>query len=147
MAAYTYSSITTLVTPGGTLTFNATSGDTYLIAPARCSGLGMPKVRAPVDLAGQTDGSILHDFFLEGRHLLLAGDLVIRSASTEATWVTARDTLANSMVTALTSILRATGTLNFSGGTAITVKCELGSEFPGDWHKAFVFGLASSSSA
>ncbi len=143
MPGYTYRNITTLVTPAGTLTFNAASGDRYLIDPARSSGLGMPKVRSPIDNKGQTDGYLLHDFFLEGRHLLLAGDMAIDSATTEAGVVTARDALASDMETKLTSILRATGTLNFSAGSALTVKCELGVDFSGVWLKSFVFGLVS----
>lgn len=139
----TYSDITTLVTPGGTLTFNAASGDTYFIAPGSSTGLGMRKVRAPIDNKGQTDGYILHDFFLEGRHLLIAGEMLIRSSSTEAGVVAARNTLADAMVTALASIIRATGTLNFGAGGPYTVKCDMAADFPGTFQKGFVFGLVS----
>jgi len=145
--ALAYSDITTLVTPAGTLTFNAATGDTYWVDPKRSSGLGMGEIRNPTDDKGQTDGSILHDFFERGQQLLLAGDLRVRSAVTESGYVSARDVLSGSMVTKLRSILRATGTLNFGSGATVICKCNLKADFPAleGVAKGFVFGLVSAS--
>lgn len=142
--ALRWSDITTLVTPAGTLTFNEATGDTYYVDPKRSSGLGMGEIRAPIDDKGQTDGFILHDFFEKGAMLLIGGLILAR---TDTTGVTGADTLISEMVTRLRSILRATGTLNFGSGAALTVKCNVKPDFPsgvGD-EKGFVFGLVSAS--
>ncbi|MGQ0669746.1 MAG: hypothetical protein ACT4PO_08765 [Actinomycetota bacterium] len=143
--AISYNGITTLVTPGGTATFNASTGDTYWIVPARSSGLGSGEVDAEIDPKGQADGNILHDFFERVPHLVLAGDLRIRSASTESGIVAARDSLASGLLTKLRTILRATGTLNFSNGAAMTIKWERICDFPPleGIQKGFVFGLVA----
>jgi hypothetical protein len=136
--------MTTLVTPGGTLTHNAASGDTYFIDPKRSVGLGMGEIRDPMDDKAQTDGFILHDFFEKGAMLVPAGVVLARS---DTTGVTGADTLMAAMVTALRSILRATGTLNFGSGAALTVKCHMRADFPsleGDL-KGFIYGLVSAS--
>jgi hypothetical protein len=141
--AYHYSDITTLVCSGGTLTFNELTGDTYAIDPARSSGLDMPRVRAPIDNKGQTDGYILHDFFKEGRHVVLGGVLVVRSSGTEAGYLSARDALLDDLVAKLSTALTATAALNFGTGSPLTVKCDVGAEFSGAVQKSFVFGLVS----
>ena len=143
MARYGYSDIGTLVTPAGTITFNAVAGlGAFYIDPQRSSGLGMPKIRAPIDNRGQTDGYLLHDFFLEGRHLLLAGTVVPTSGLAAD-----RDAMCEDMEQALTSILRANGTLNIGGGVSFTVKCDIAADFPAVQGvlKGFVFGLATAS--
>ena len=141
MGRYAYSDITTLVTSAGTVTFNTVSGlGAFYIDAKRSSGLGMPRVRSPIDNKGQTDGYLLHDFFLEGKHLLLAGT-VVPTSNTDAD----RDTMCAALESALTSIIRATGTLNIGGGGSLTVKCDIGADFPAvDANvKGFVFGLVS----
>lgn len=139
-----WSDLTTLVTPAGTITHNAAAGDTFFVDPKRSSGLGMGEIRAPVDDRGQTDGFILHDFFEKGAMLLIGGTVLAR---TDTTGVTGRDALMADMVTKLRSILRATGTLNFGSGAALTVKCNLKPDFPTTEgiQKAFVYGLVSAS--
>lgn len=134
-----YSDITTLVTSGGTITFNASTGNTYLIDPARCSGIiGTGEIRNPVDNKGQTDGFILHDFFEKGARGVLAGVLV-------ADTVANRNSMQDTLKTALRSIKTTTGTLNFSGGQSLAVQFELGCDFPvfGGNVKLFQFGLVS----
>jgi len=133
-----FSDITTLVTSGGTITFNAASGNTYLIDPSRCSGLGMGRVRAPIDDKGQTSGYLLHDFFEEGTHMLIAGVLVVDTTAN-------RNTQMDNLKAALRSILTTTGTLNFGAGGSLAVQCDIGADFP-VWSanvKGFVFGLVS----
>jgi hypothetical protein len=144
---YTYDYIDTLVTPGGTLSLNDAIGDTYRLAPKRCSGLGMAKVRTAIYPKGQTHGFILGTFFLEGLNLLLAGDITIRSVSTEQAVRDAREAMCVAAVAACSSILDTTGTLNFVGGTSLAVKCNLAFEPQGDFFKSFVFGLVSASSS
>lgn len=133
-----FSDITTLVTSGGTITFNAASGNTYLIDPERCSGLGMGRVRAPIDNKGQTSGYILHDFFEEGTHMLIGGVIVADSVAN-------RNTMMDNLKTALRSILTTTGTLSFGAGGSLAVQCDIGVDFP-VWSvsvKGFTFGLVS----
>lgn len=147
MASFSYNQITTLTTPGGTITFNAASGDTLLIDPAACSGLGVSSIRAPIFNKGQTDGYNILPFFEEGQHLVLAGIIRIESASTESGIVTARNTILTSTRSALKTILRADGTLNFSTGDTVTVRCEQLVGASGAWLKNFVLGLVSASAA
>ena len=142
--ALRWNDMTTLVTPVGTLTFNEATGDTYFVDPKRSVGLGMGEIRNPTDDKGQTDGFILHDFFERGALLLPAGIILAR---TDTTGVTAADALMSDMTAKLRSILRATGTLSFGSGAALTVKCNVRAEYPtleGDL-KGFVFGLVSAS--
>jgi hypothetical protein len=135
-----YSDITTLVCPGGTVTFNAASGNTYWIDPARCTGLiGTGEIRNPVDDKGQTSGFILHTFFEKGGRGVLAGVIL-------ADTVANRNSMQDSLKAALRSTLPfgVTGTLNFTSGS-LAVKLELACEFPawsGDT-KLFQFGLVS----
>lgn len=131
-----YSDITTLVTGGGTITFNAASGNTYLLDPARCSGLDGVRLRKPFDPRGQTDGFIVHQGFEEGLHLVLAGVLV-------ADTIANRNTMIADLKTALRSIKATSGTLNFGAGGSISVQWEVGLDFP-VWNgfvKGFTFGL------
>jgi hypothetical protein len=129
--------ITSLVTPGGTITFNALTGNAYEIDPDKSSGLGMGQIRAPIDNKGQTSGYLIHEFFEEGTHLLLAG--VIRADT-----VANRNTMMDNLKTALRSILAADGTLNGIGG-GLTVRCDIGADFPhiSTQVKGFVFGLVT----
>ncbi len=142
--AIRWSDMTTLVTPAGTLTFNAATGDTYWVDPKRSVGLGMGEIRNPIDDKAQTDGFLLHDFFEKGALLLPAGTILAR---TDTTGITGADALMSGMTTKLRSILRATGTLNFGSGAAFVVKCHMRADYPtieGDL-KGFVFGLVSAS--
>ncbi|SRR5581483_9294347 len=151
MASFSYSEIDTIVTPAGTISLNDDTGDTLFVDPKRSTGLGTSKVRAPIDHKPQTDGYLLHDFFEEGQHLVLAGDVVIRSAVTDPGMVAARDALLTDTRLKLKSILRADGTLTFRGGGTLTVRCDLlpepTSSDRGPAQKSFVFGLVSADPA
>lgn len=147
MAVYSYGLIDTLVTGGGTLSFNDATGDSWIVAPERCSGLGLPKVRAGIYNRGQTDGYLFPgEFMLEGRRLLIAGTIRIESASTEAAVLAAREAMCATADAACRSILATEGTLNFVGGSSLAVRAEL-FEPVGAWLKSFVLGLVSTSSA
>lgn len=131
-----YADITTLVTGGGTITFNAATGNTYLVNPGASTGLDGVKLRKPFDNKGQTDGFLVHDGYEEGLHLVIAGVLIADSVAN-------RNTMISNLKTALRSIASTTGTLNFGAGGSISVEWELGVEFP-IWSggvKGFTFGL------
>jgi hypothetical protein len=118
---FSYSKITTLVLPGGTITFAEGGGADVLVnEPMGCRGLGSFEARAPVDPRGQIDGYILHPFFLPGANILLKGLFHITSSGTEAGYLSARDTLMDSTYDKLVSgAAVSTGTLNFSGGGSV----------------------------
>ena len=121
MADFAYSKVTTLVTPSGTITFHQTGSDTLVLDPASCRGLGDFEARAPIDPRGQTDGYILHPFYLPGANILLVGLFDIVSSSTEAGYVTARDALMSGTYLKLKSAAAtSTSTLNFTGGGSIS---------------------------
>jgi hypothetical protein len=128
----------TLTTPGGTLTFNPSSGDGYYVS--NITGLDQAPIRAPIDDKPQTDGGIVHDFFKGPRHITIEGLVVASSAS-------ARNTSTDSLVTALDSILRADGTWTWtpSGQSlkTLTVRCDVPVSFPGAFLKRFIFGLVA----
>ncbi len=142
MAESSYTKITTLVTPAGTITFHGAGADTLRLAAGACRGLGAFEARAPVDPAGQTDGYILHRFYLPGAQLLLVGVYDIVSASTEAGYVTARDALMDSTYTKLKSAAAAsTSTLNFTGGASIAGLKVRRYEPSGEFQKGFTIDL------
>jgi hypothetical protein len=146
MAEFSYSKITTLVTPGGTITFNATGADTLLLDPEGCRGLGDFDARAPVDPRGQTDGFLLHPFFLPGAVLLLIGLFHIVSSGTEAGYIAARDSLMDGTYSKLKSAAASTtSTLNFTGGATIAgLKCRR-SAMSGGFQKGFAIDLVGTS--
>lgn len=117
-----YSNITTLTTPGGAITFTAAGGaDRLFNDPAQCRGLGSFEARAPISPKGQTDGAILHPFFLPGAVIVLKGVFHITSASSEAGYITARDTvLEDTYDKARSAAAVSTSTLAFSGGYTIS---------------------------
>ena len=137
-----YSTTFTLTTPGGVVTFNAGSGDEYLLDPAQCQGLDGATLRTPIDDKPQTDGGIVFPFYKTARHIILAGTLVNRTGT-----IAARNTMENTINTALNSILAADGTLGWtpSGGAAktLTVRHEIPFTTQGYWLKTFVLGLVS----
>lgn len=143
-AALRWEDLQTLVTPVGTLAFNAAMGDTYFVDPGRSTPLGAGEAEGAVDPKGQTDGSWVHDFYENGALLVVAGRI---HARTDTTGTTGADALMTDMMAKCRSILRANGTLNFGSGAAIVGHCNLLPTFPaiqGD-HKGFVFGLVSES--
>lgn len=142
MAEFSYTKITSLVTPGGTITFNAAAADTLYLDPANCRGLGDFDARAPVDPRGQTSGYLLHPFFLPGAELLLGGFFEIVSSGTEAGYVTARDALMDSTYSKLKlAAATSTSTLNFTGGASISGLKVRRSAFHGRFQKGFTIDL------
>ncbi len=143
---YSYGLIDTLVSSGGTISFNDATGDTWALDPARCSGLAMRKVRSSIYNRAQIDGYYFGNFYLEGRHLLLAGTILVDD-TTEAAALATRESMIASAIAVLEPIATgstgSTGTLNFVGGSTLTVKCDVALDPTGAWLKSFVFGLVS----
>jgi len=138
----------TLTTPGGTILFNNGATDEYYLGDVQ--GLDGAPIRAPIDNRPQTDGGLVHDFFLGPRHITLDGILFIRSSRVQNTILTQRNVLEAALQAALDSILRADGTLAWTpyGGSAgsLTVRNDVPLEFryiDNYQNKAFSFGLVA----
>jgi len=142
---YSYGLIDTLVSGGGTISFNDPTGDSWLVDPSRSTGLEMRKVRTSIYNRAQTNGYYYGAFRLEGRHLLLGGTIRVESASTEAAVLAVREAMIAAAIAVLEPIAQGTttGTLNFVGGSSLTVKCDVGLVPSGAWLKQFVLGLVS----
>ena len=142
MAEFSYTKITTLVTPGGTITFHQAAADTLVLSAADCRGLGDFDARAPVDPRGQTSGYLLHPFFLPGATLLLVGIFDIVSSATEAGYLTARGSLMDATYSKLKSAAAtSTSTLNFTGGASISGLKVRRTAMTGAFQKGFVIDL------
>lgn len=144
---YAYGLVDTVVSSGGTMSFNDATGDTWWIDPERSSGLAMRKVRASTYDKAQTDGYYFGNFYLEGRHMLFGGDAVVRSQSLEENVLTAREAMIAAAIAVLEPMASGagSGTLNFIGGSSLTVRCDLALDPSGAWLKKFVMGLVSGS--
>lgn len=139
-----YSAPATLTTPGPDLTFNAPTGDTYILDAGECTGLDGGPIRRTIEDAPMTDGALVFPSRKAGRPIFLVGWLRVRSAITEAGVVAARSVLENNMRLALEAIENADGTYAWvpSGGSrSLTVQCDIPAVFPGGFVKRFQFGL------
>ncbi len=120
MAEFSYSKISSLVTPGGTITFHAAAADTLHLIPSRCRGLGAFEARGQMDPRGQSDGDLIGTFTLPGARITLGGFFKIVSAVTESGYATARDALMDTTYSrAKSAAAAASSTLNFTGGSNI----------------------------
>ena len=130
----------------GSITFNAGSGDEYLLDPASCAGLDMAPIRAPVDDKPQADGGLLFPFLLGPRRVTLGGWLVNRTGTAAS-----RQTMEDNLISALTAIIASDGTFTItpvgSGAKSLTVRCEIPVLFAGPFQKTFVFGLIAANPA
>jgi hypothetical protein len=143
-------STVTLTTPGPSLTFNSTTGDTYALDADQETGLDGAPIRGPVDVSPQTDGGIVFPTFLGPRFVTLQGWFVIRSADPyrEVTaYAAALETLEQNLLDALDAIRDIDGTLAWSPAHSLTVR-HTGdgnqARFRGKWPaKQFVFGLVA----
>jgi hypothetical protein len=138
----------TLTTPGGTVLFNDDAVDEYYLS--NIAGLDGAPIRAPVDNAPQTDGGLVHDFFLGPRHVTMEGILFIRSSRVGDEIRDQRNVMEQTLREALESALRADATLAWTpaGGDPhlLTVRYEVPVEFTYTDNfltKSFAFGLVA----
>lgn len=147
-----YNAPATLTTPGGTIHFNALTGDTYMHDPTQCAGLDMVPTRVTVDDRPVTDGGIVFPAFKTARHPTFGGQLLIRG---NGDYATARNALENALNAALESIQPReggpTGTYVWtpagSGAKTITVYCEIPATYTGANQKNYLFGLVAANPA
>jgi hypothetical protein len=142
----------TLTTPGPDITFNSgdlgDGTDKYWLTAIR--GLDGPSIRAPVDPVPFGNGGIVHTFWKGPRRVQFDGMLLIEDP---VNCMLRRNTLAADLMSALSSIIAASGTLtwNFvtSGGTnaeSLTVYNEIPLEISYSDNytvSTFSFGLVS----
>lgn len=120
MASWSWTTLATLTTPSGTITFHS-GADTLVADPRQCRGLGAFEARQPVDPRGQTSGYVVHPSFLPGVDMLITALFHITSSATEAGYLTARNTLMDSVyAVAKGGVGTTTSTLAFTGGPTIS---------------------------
>lgn len=122
MAEWSYSAIDQIQAPGGNIPCNGNATDSWFIVPAASTGLGESSIRGQDDERGQDDGLIMHPRFLGGHQIALKMLTHILSASTDAGYLTARDTLITDTRTRLKAMINTDGTLHFAGGQSITCR-------------------------
>lgn len=143
-----YNAPATLSSAGGTVTFNDSTGDTGLHDADNCNGLDMPTIRATVDNKPQAPGGIWQPFLLGPRRVVLAGEIIIRSAGDEAGYLAAIAEWEEDLRAALE------GTLDDDDATyswtprdgdprTITVRCEVPLVVTGKIVKRYQFGLVA----
>jgi hypothetical protein len=137
-----------LDTPTTDITFNDDSEDQIYIVTA--SGLGMPTLRTPIDNVPFGDGGLVHDFWEGPRHILIDGIFLITSTHVMDDVVVIRNDFEDDLVTALTSIIRADGTLTWTpqgqSQRSLTVRCDVPVDFAheANWTlETFAFGLVA----
>lgn len=144
-----YNAPATLTTGGGTITFNDATGDTGIHDAGNCTGLDQAPIRATIEDKPQAAGGIWQPFLSGPRRVVLAGEIVIRSAGDEAGYLGAVADWENALVAALVSTYaqdNATYAWTASNGDTytITVRCELPAVFTGDVPgKRYQFGLVA----
>ena len=147
----------TYATSGGTIVFNNGSlGDgTDKFWLQNVSGLDGPNVRAPIDPRPQTNGFLLHDFFMAGREPVLDGVLIVESVPLNSSECqTALNVMEASLRAAVESNVAASATLSWtpSGQAAASLTVyhhaqpRLDITPVENYHlRQFVFGLVSAS--
>jgi len=135
-----YSSITKIELGTTDINFNATGADTLLIDPLACTGMDQLPARTPVYVKAATDGANVFPFLKDARPIVLAGIVLIVSSSTEAGYVTARETLIASTITLLDGMLTTAGVLTWPSNT-LSVYSTGGASFPGGFQKRFLIPL------
>lgn len=138
-----------LDTPAGTIDFNDHTQDDQIYI-VHISGLVMPALRTPVDNVPFGDGGLVHDFWEGPRHMGFDGLFLITSTQRMNDVVEIRNGFEEDLQDALTSILRADGTLTWTpqglSTRTLTVRCDvpLDTDHDANWTVAtFAFGLVA----
>jgi hypothetical protein len=136
-----WNDVITLVTPGGTITFNQTGvADYYWLLPSQCSGLDQAPIRRTVYDKPQDRGAITFPGTSGARPIVIVGDVVAQSG------IATSDSMLAALLTACESLVGATGTLTH-GTRDWTVYGDVPFESrdasfaPGSVWKGFIFGL------
>ena len=115
----------TLSTGGGTIVFNNGNLNSYtdLFWITNGTGLDGAPLRTPIDNAPQADGGLIHTFWKGPRHVVIEGIFLIQSTHVMTSIRLARNSMAQSLLTALNSIYQADGTLSWTpaGGSLHTL--------------------------
>lgn len=133
-----YSTITAI---GGFTDLTDSSTDYLRLIADRCTGGDDAPMRTTVEDAPGQDGVLIFPPLDTAQVITLAGDLIINSASDEAGYITAEDTLLAALKAALDALKAAPDTLTWSGGS---VKVWKYSEIAGSRQgmlKGVAFGL------
>jgi hypothetical protein len=101
-----------LTTPAGTITFNDDSADQFYLT--NIEGLDGAPIRAPIDDAPQTDGGIVHDFYLGPRHIIMEGTLLILSTRVQNSILTIRNQMEADLIEAHESLRSQDGDLQWT---------------------------------
>lgn len=109
-----YSSISAI---GSFTAINEGATDYLRLDPTKCTGGADPPLRTSIEQAPGADGALILPPLDDAWIITLAGDLIIRSASTEAAYFTALDTLLALLKTDLDALKAAPGDLVHSGAT------------------------------
>lgn len=139
-----YSAPASLVTPGGTIVFNAATPPTFLHDPSVCSGLDGAPARATIEDKPVSNGGIWHRFFKASREPTFGGLIRVDS-------IADLHTLEANLLAACESIFgdpAVTGTYEWtpSGMTlhSITVRCDILPTYSGPaYNKQYSFGLVA----
>src|SRR5512146_382273 len=92
----------TLTTPAGTIVFNDGSEDQIYIQGI--TGLGSAPIRTPIDDVPYGDGSLGHNFWKAGRHIIIEGVFFVRSVPCSPAMVTIWNEMEEDLRLALESI-------------------------------------------
>jgi hypothetical protein len=144
----------TLTTPGPDIVFNQFTDpfvgeDQYYITEIR--GLEAPLLRTPTDPVPLGDGALVHPFYYGQTSLAIEGIILVQSTHIENDIVEIRNDMTADLKSALNSILRADGTLDWTpqGESAQQItglRYEVGLQTPhsDSYHSLqFSFGLIS----
>lgn len=105
------------ITAVGSLTVNAATGDTLVLLPDRCAGLGGAPLRTSVEDAPEGDGGMVFPPLLGPQIITLGGWVRIESAVTDAGYLAAVDALEDTIKAALEALRAAPGNLVWPGGS------------------------------
>ncbi len=139
----------TLTTPAGTIVFNDGSTDQFYIS--NIVGIVGESIRAPIDDIAYGDGSIGHNWWTAGRHMIFEGSFLVLSVMCGPAMVTLWNQMENDLRVALKSIAGLTTDLGSLAWrplglteNTLSVRHDVGLETPADQNylvRNFTFGL------
>jgi hypothetical protein len=118
----------------GSLTVNATSGDTLHtdFEGGDIQGLDGAPIRKQIDPQGQSDGGIVHAAFFGPRVITFTGKVLIRSVAdiSDSAYIAAVNAVISNAKSALEAQLNSAATLSWTetGGGAHSISCTYGTE-------------------